>query len=143
MEEALKEAKLAYEEGEVPVGAVVVFRDEIIGRGHNTREKAHDISGHAEIKAIQDAEKRLGKWQLDGCELYVTLEPCLMCSGAILQSRIKTLCFGASDPEKGAIVSGYHVFDQENSSISPVIVKGTLERECKDILDRFFKEKRR
>ena len=143
MEEALKEAELAFAEGEVPVGALIVRNGEIIGRGHNHREKDLDISSHAEINALKDAAKTLGRWDMHDCSLYVTLEPCLMCAGAILQSRIRYLCFGAVDEKAGAIISAYHVFDSQNIYTPPLIDKGVYESECSALLARFFKEQRK
>lgn len=143
MEEALKEARLAFLEGEVPVGAIVVKDGLIIGRGHNQREANLDISSHAEIKAMKEAAKKLGRWDLSDCSLYVTLEPCLMCTGAILQARIHYLCFGALNPNDGAICSKYHVFDQENACMSPFFDKKVLEQECQGILMKFFQQQRR
>ena len=142
MQEALKEAQLAFAEGEVPVGAVVVKSGEIVGRGHNEREKTFDISSHAEINAIKDAAQQLKKWDLSDCSLYVTLEPCLMCAGAILQSRIRYLCFGTTDKKAGAIVSNYHVFDNQNAYTPPLIDKNLCEKQCSDILKIFFAHKR-
>ena len=142
MEAALEEARMAYQEGEVPVGAVVVRAGEIIGRGRNRREKDLDISSHAEINALKDAAKNLGRWDLPDCCLYVTLEPCLMCAGAILQSRIRSLCFGAEDKKAGAITSNYHVFDAQNISTPPLVDKNILQKECEAILKLFFSEKR-
>ena len=143
MLEALKEAQLAYEIGEVPVGAVVVQNEQIIGRGHNEREGKLDISSHAEINALKDAAKRLGRWDLSDCSLYVTLEPCLMCAGAILQSRIRFLNFGTLDKKAGAIMSIYHVFDENKAYMPPLIDKGLCEDQCSSILKRFFEEKLR
>lgn len=143
MLEALEEAKLAYEEGEIPVGAVVVQNGQIVGRGHNGREKNLDISSHAEINAIKNAAKTLGRWDLHDCSLYVTLEPCLMCAGAILQSRIRFVCFGCVDKKAGAILSIYHAFDANNAYMPPLIDKGMCEKECSDILKHFFDEKLR
>ena len=142
MKEALKEAALAFDEGEVPVGAVVVRDDVIVGRGHNHKERDLDISSHAEIVAIKEAAKTLGRWSLEDCSLYVTLEPCLMCAGAILQSRIRFLSFGALDPAAGSILSAYHVFDEKNAYTPPLIDKGLRNNECSDLLLRFFKSKR-
>ncbi|MCQ2741896.1 MAG: nucleoside deaminase [Bacilli bacterium] len=139
---ALEEAKTAFAEGEVPVGAIVVLNDEVIAKAHNTRETHNEISGHAEIKAIEMAEKALGRWTLDGCTLYVTLEPCLMCSGAIMQSRIKRVVFGSSDEKKGAVTSNYYVFDDPKSESHPLISKGVLKEECGKILKDFFSNKR-
>lgn len=140
MKLALEEARLAYEAGEVPVGAVVVCRDEVIARAHNTREANHDISGHAEINALRLAAEKLGRWTLEGCALYVTLEPCLMCAGAIKQSRISSLVFGAVDEKEGAVVSAYHVFDGDNGS--QTIVSGVMDQECAEILKSFFVHRR-
>ena len=136
MREALKEAGVALSLGEVPVGAVIVKDGTIVGRGHNTRETETDISGHAEINAIKDAEAKLGRWSLEGCALYVTLEPCLMCSGAIKQSRISSVVIGAPDEEEGAVVSRYHVFDEDNGKQN--IVLGVLGEECAKALKSFF-----
>lgn len=138
---ALAEAEAAEKEGEVPVGAVVVFDGEVIAKGHNAREKDLDIAGHAEIVALKKAALALGRWSLEGCTLYVTLEPCLMCAGAIRQSRISTLVFGARDAEEGAVVSRHHVFDQDNGV--QTIQTGVLEEDCAAIIKRFFLKKRR
>ena len=143
MLEALKEAQLAYEAGEIPVGAVVVQNGTIVGRGHNEREEKLDISSHAEINALKNAAKELGRWDLSDCSLYVTLEPCLMCAGAILQSRIRFLSFGTLDKKAGAILSIYHAFDINNAYMPPLIDKGLCEGECADILRRFFEKKLR
>lgn len=140
MQLAIEEAKKAAEAGEVPVGAVVVYRDEIIGKGRNTRENDLDISGHAEIKALQMAAKALGRWSLEGCRLYVTLEPCLMCAGAILQSRVSSLCFGAKDAKEGAIVSKHHVYDGEKGA--PLLSFGVAEEACAELLTAFFSKQR-
>lgn len=140
MKEALLEAEKAFALGEVPVGAVIVKDGKIIGRGHNTRETENDISGHAEINAIKEAEKVLGKWSLEHCSLYVTLEPCVMCGGAIRQSRLSTIIFGAKDEEEGAVVSKYHVFDGDNGLQN--VHYGVLEKECSDIIKSFFAKRR-
>ena len=143
MKEALKEAEEALWQGEVPVGAVVVRNGEIIGRGRNGREKGLDISSHAEINALKDAAKHLGRWDLPDCSLYVTLEPCLMCSGAILQARVRYLCFGALDEKAGAVVSNFYVFDSKNAYTPPLIDKNVLKNECEEILKTFFANKRK
>ena len=140
MELALEEAKKALSEGEVPVGAVLVKGDEVIAKGHNTRERENDISGHAEIVAMKEGAKKLGRWSLEECTLYVTLEPCLMCAGAIMQSRIRSLVYGADDPKVGAITSKYHVFDHQDSGI--LIYGGERAKECKALLDAFFAQQR-
>ncbi len=137
MELALKEAELAKEEGEVPVGACVIKDGVLLSSAHNTREKDQAISGHAEINALKMAAKKLGTWDLSGCSLYVTLEPCLMCAGAILQSRVSSLYYGADDPSMGAIVGHYHVFD-EPSTKGPLVYRHVKEEACAKILKDFF-----
>lgn len=140
MKEALAEAERCFQMGEVPIGAVVVKDGEIIGRGHNTRERDHDISGHAEINAMKEAAARLGSWNLSGCTLYVTLEPCSMCTGAILQSRIRTLVYGLEDPEEGGL-SKYHLFEYGNAST--LVEGGLLKEECAALLREFFERLRK
>lgn len=141
MSEALLEAKKAQEEGEVPVGAIVLLCGKIIGRGHNHRERNSDISSHAEIEAMKDAARTLGDWRLAGATLVVTLEPCLMCAGAALQAHIGTIIYGAKDPKEGAIVSRYHVYDEPHPN-RPLVYGGIKENECQEILNIFFAEKR-
>ena len=143
MKKALELAKEASFAGEIPVGAVVVLNDKIIGKGFNKRESKFDISSHAEIEAIKDAEKFLGNWRLDGATLYVTLEPCLMCSGAILQSRISKVVFGSRDEKDGAIVSNYFVFDSPCSHERPLVYGDVLKEECDTLLKSFFASKRK
>ena len=138
--ELAKEAGFA---GEIPVGAVVVLNDKIIGKGFNKRESKFDISSHAEIEAIKDAEKTLCNWRLDGATLYVTLEPCLMCSGAILQSRVSKVVFGSRDEKDGAIVSNYFVFDSPCSHERPLVYGDILKEECDALLKDFFASKRK
>lgn len=142
MEIALQEAEKAYQEGEVPVGAIVVKEGKIVGKGHNRRENAGDISSHAEIEALKEAAKVLGDWRLQGCSLIVTLEPCLMCAGAILQARIATLVYGAEDEREGAIVSRYRVYDEPRPGNRPLVYSGIKKQECADLLNKFFLEKR-
>ncbi len=143
MEKALVLARRAALEGEVPVGAVVVRDGKIIGRGFNRREKKKDVSSHAEIEAIRKAEKKLENWRLDQTTLYVTLEPCLMCAGAILQARIGRVVFGAQDPKDGALVSRYFVYDAPTFYGRPLIRGGVEEKECEALLTEFFSEKRK
>lgn len=140
MKEALAEARIAFDMGEIPVGAVVTKNGEIIGRGHNTREQDDDVSGHAEINALKDAAKHLGNWDLTGCNIYVTLEPCPMCTGAIMQARIRTIIYGQSDPKDGGL-SKYHLFDQGNATT--LVCPGVLEAECAELLDKFFAKLRK
>jgi tRNA(adenine34) deaminase len=142
MAQALKYAQIANEMGEVPVGAVVVKDGVIVGFGYNRRESEKDISSHAEIEAIRDAESKLGHWVLDGCSLYVTLEPCLMCAGAIEQARIARLVYGASDPSEGAIESHFCVYGDPTLKHRPLVKGGVLASECEGILSSFFAVKR-
>ena len=137
---ALEEAKSALNEGEIPVGAVLVKNDEILAKGHNHRESTSDISSHAEIEVLREAGKRLGTWDLSGCTLYVTLEPCLMCAGAIEQSRISTLVYGADDPAEGAVTSKRAIFDGKANSL--LIYRGIEKERCEAILRDFFYSKR-
>ena len=141
MKVALKEALKAYLLGEVPVGAVIVYDNKIIARGHNTRELAQSVLGHAEINAIKKASKKIGSWRLEDCDMYVTLEPCSMCSGAIIQSRIKNLYFGAYDLKTGAGGSVFNLFDYPfNHKVN--VYGGIMEEECSRIIKDFFKELR-
>ena len=141
MKAALAEAKKAYLIDEVPVGAVIVYNNKIIARGYNTREKEQSVLGHAEINAIRKASKKIGSWRLEDCDMYVTLEPCSMCSGAIIQSRIKNLYYGASDPKTGACGSVLNLFENDfNHKVN--VVGGIMEEPCSRIIKDFFKELR-
>ena len=141
MLEALAEAKKAYREGEVPVGAVIVKDGEIIAKCHNQREQKQNALSHAEIECINTACKILNSWRLEDCELYVTLEPCPMCTGAIINSRIKTVVFGAYDLRAGSMDSVINLCDYPYNH-KPEIYGGILEDECKKLMEEFFKEKR-
>ena len=141
MSYAIKLAQKAGSQGEVPVGAVVVRDGIIVGIGRNRRESAKNALAHAEIEAIDDACKTLGGWRLFECDLYVTLEPCPMCAGAIINSRIKKLVFGADDKKAGSTGSGINLFDLPYNH-RPQIVSGVLKEECSRILTDFFKELR-
>ena len=136
------EAQKAYDENEVPVGAVIVKKGEIISRGRNMREKKQNALSHAEIEAINNACKKLGRWQLDDCEMYVTLEPCPMCTGAIINARIKTVIFGAYDLKAGCMDS---VIDLCNYPFNhkPEIYGGICENKCSEILALFFENLRK
>ena len=140
MEEALRLARQAADEGEVPVGAVVLG-DEIVGRGRNRREKDKNALAHAELEAIDDACKRLGGWRLWQCDMYVTLEPCPMCTGAIINSRIKRLVYGASDYKAGSCGSVVNLFDLPYNH-KPEMISGFMQEECSQILTDFFRELR-
>lgn len=139
MEKALRLAELSYNEGEVPVGAVVVKNGVVIGEGRNRRESLKSVVSHAEIEAIESACKKLNDWRLDGCDLYVTLEPCPMCAGAIINSRIKKVFFGAYDTKMGAVNSVVNLFSCAFPH-KPEVYNGIMERECSEILEKFFKE---
>lgn len=142
MKIALEEAKKAAQIDEVPVGAVIVRDGIIISQAHNMREIAKDATAHAEMIAIKKACEALGGWRLIGCEMYVTLEPCLMCSGAILQARIEKLYIGTMDPKAGAAGSVINVFEDYWFHHRCEIEKGVLREECSSILKYFFKKKR-
>lgn len=139
MREALKEAQKAYDQAEVPIGAVVVLNGEIIGRGHNLREKEQDATLHAEIKAIRQANQHLGSWRLEDCELFVTLEPCTMCSGAMILARMKKVVFGAFDPKAGTAGTFMNLLQDSRFNHQVEVEQGILEDECKEILQQFFK----
>ena len=139
MREALKEAQKAYDQAEVPIGAVVVLNGEIIGRGHNLREKEQDATLHAEIKAIRQANQHLGSWRLEDCELFVTLEPCPMCSGAMILARMKKVVFGAFDPKAGTAGTFMNLLQDSRFNHQVEVEQGILEDECKEIFQQFFK----
>jgi tRNA(adenine34) deaminase len=139
---ALEEAHSALEREEVPVGAVVVCDNRILSRAHNNPVSLNDPSAHAEILAIRRAAQRIGNYRLVGTTLYVTLEPCIMCAGAIIQARISRVVFGAYDPKGGAVSSLYSILDDLRLNHSVEVVGGILERECAQILGGFFHKKR-
>ncbi len=141
MAAAIKEAKKAYEKGEVPVGAVIVKDGKIIARAHNTRETKKNSTHHAELLAIDKACKKLGGWRLWQCELYVTLEPCPMCTGAIINSRLRRVVFGAADEKSGCCGSVANFFDMKFNH-SPELTCGVLEDECALLLSNFFENLR-
>ena len=143
MKKALKEAKKAYDKLEIPVGAIIVKDGKIIARAHNQKETKFDTTKHAEILAIQKASKKLKSWRLIDCEMYVTLEPCTICAGAIINSRIKKIYIGASDEKTGAVGSVLNLFDDYKFNHKPEYEKGILEQECSEILKRFFKDLRK
>ncbi len=154
MEMALQLAAQAASEGEVPVGAVVVLeRDpktgedlpetQVVGRGSNVREGSQNPVGHAELLAIGEASKTLGRWRLLGCTLYVTLEPCVMCAGALVLSRVDKVVYGATDPKAGAVESLYQVLSDKRLNHRPEIISGVLGERCAEILKNFFLTKRK
>ncbi len=143
MKEALKEAKKAYDKLEVPVGAVIVKDGKIIARAHNLKETKFDTTKHAEILAIQKASKKLNSWRLLDCEMYVTLEPCSMCAGALINSRIKKVYIGANDEKTGAVGSVFNLLEDYTFNHKVEYEKGVLQEECESILKQFFKELRK
>ena len=138
---AIKNAKSAAADGEVPVGAVVLKNGKVIGEGRNRREKGRTAVWHAEIEAIENACQTIGSWRLRGCELFVTLEPCPMCAGAIMNARLDRLVFGAYDENVGFIISRNELFDVL-PEVRPTIVGGYMENECAEILESFFQNRR-
>lgn len=142
MAQALKEARKAGKKGETPVGAVVVRDGEIIARGHNEKELKSDATLHAEMTAIRKASRKLDSWRLNGCDLYVTLEPCTMCAGAILQARLRAIYIGTSDLKAGAAGSVIDVFRVEAFNHRVDVSWGVLEEQCSGILKEFFQELR-
>lgn len=140
--EAIKEAKKAYDKGEVPVGCLVVIDGKVIARSHNLRRSKSDATQHAEIIAISKACKKLNRWILDDATLYVTLEPCAMCAGAILQSRIKKVVFGAHEPKFGCCGSIMNLLDNPQFNHQTEVVSGVMEKEVESMMKNFFKELR-
>lgn len=142
MRQAIVEARKAWDKGEVPIGAVVVKDDEIIGRGHNLRESSHDATQHAEMVAIRDANAKQKSWRLEECDLYVTLEPCMMCSGAIVLSRLRRIYFGPHDPKSGTAGSLMNLLQEPRLNHQTEVISGLLEDECRSLLKDFFKSLR-
>lgn len=137
MRKALQEAELAYEEGEIPIGAVIVCQDRVISRAHNLTETLHDVTAHAEMQAITAAANQLGGKYLKDCTLYVTVEPCVMCAGALGWSQMSRVVYGASDEKRG-----YEKYAPHAMHPKCEITRGVLEEECRTLMQRFFKEKR-
>lgn len=143
MRQALDQAIAAWDAGEVPVGCVIVRSGRVIGAAHNQRETLRDPTAHAEMLAITQAAESMGDWRLEGCRIYVTLEPCCMCAGAIVLARLGTLVFGASDPKAGAVQSLYQVTSDVRLNHQPTVRGGILADACGDILSEFFRARRR
>jgi tRNA(adenine34) deaminase len=143
MRQALREAQAAYDEDEVPIGAVVVHEHRVIAAAHNQREQLRDPTAHAEMIAITQAAEALGNWRLEGCTLYVTLEPCPMCAGAIVLARIPRAVYGAADPKAGAVTTLYQILGDPRLNHRAEVIAGVLGDECGAILSRFFAKKRR
>jgi len=141
MGEALKEAVKAYHKNEVPIGCVIVYQDKIISKAHNRRVKKESTIAHAEIIAIEKANKVIGSWRLEDCDIYVTLEPCAMCAGAIMQARMRHLYFAASDPKSGALGEKFNLYKEDfNHTVG--VTCGILESESKQLIQTFFKKLR-
>ena len=143
MEEALQEAKKAFEKGEPPVGAVIVRDGQIIARSHNLREELKDPTAHAEMLAIRAAAARLGRWRLSDCTMYVTLEPCSMCAGAMVLARLDRLVYGAHDPKAGAVGSLMNLVSDRRLNHQLEVKSGVLAAECGALLRQFFSSRRR
>jgi tRNA(adenine34) deaminase len=139
---ALEEAQKAFEEEEVPVGAVVVFRGRVVGRGHNAKESTGDPTAHAEVLAIRRAARALGRWRLSGCSLYVTLEPCPMCVGAMLSARMDRLVFGCTDEKAGAAVTLYELARDGRMNHQLEVASGVMDDEAARLLKEFFRHRR-
>lgn len=143
MRAAIREAELAAVEGEVPVGAVVVHDGSIIATAHNQRETLLDPTAHAEMIALTQAAAGLGSWRLSGCTLYVTLEPCPMCAGAIVNARVPRVVYGATDPKAGAVESLYTLLADPRLNHAAAVTRGVLDQECGDLLRHFFRARRK
>jgi|SRR5690625_4554013 len=143
MQLAILQAKKAENIGEVPIGAIIVYRDEVIAKGYNIRESTQSTLSHAELVAIREANKQLGSWRLADCTLYVTLEPCPMCAGAIVQSRMKRVVFGASDPKAGCAGTLMNLLNEGKFNHQVIVTSGILEKECSSLLTNFFRHLRK
>lgn len=141
MREALKEAQKAFDLDEVPVGCVIVQNGQIIARAHNLRQKSHDVFGHAETRAIMEATKKAGAWILDDSTIYVTIEPCMMCMGSIIQARINRLVYGSTEPKNGCVVSKCDINSLGHTYV-PRITGDILSDEASNMMKQFFKQKR-
>lgn len=142
MQEAIREAQKAEAIDEVPIGAVVVFQEQVIGRGHNLRETTQDPTTHAEIIAIRQAAQQLNSWRLEGCSLYVTLEPCPMCAGAILQARMERVIYGASDPKAGCVGTLMNLLRDDRFNHQAEVIAGIEQATCSQLLTNFFQRLR-
>ncbi|WP_303051832.1 tRNA adenosine(34) deaminase TadA [uncultured Dialister sp.] len=139
---ALKEAEKAADEGEIPIGAVLVYKDLIIAAGHNEKEKAKDPTAHAEITAIRKGAAFLKRWRLTGASLYVTIEPCPMCAGALLNARVSRLIYGSANPQYGAVDSRFHLTSSSVLNHTMEVTSGICKEECQALMDEFFAHRR-
>ena len=142
MKEAIRQAKKAYAIGETPIGCVIVYQDKIIGRGYNRRTIDKNTLAHAELTAIRKASRKMGDWRLEGCTMYVTLEPCQMCSGAIVQSRMTRVVVGCMNPKAGCAGSVLNLLQMQEFNHQAELTIGVLEKECSQMMKSFFKELR-
>lgn len=142
MKEAIRQAKKAYRLGEVPIGCVIVYEDRIIARGYNRRTVDKNTLAHAELQAIKKASRALGDWRLEGCTMYVTLEPCQMCAGALVQSRMTEVVIGCMNPKAGCAGSVLNLLEMPEFNHQVMVSRGVLEEECSELLKKFFKELR-
>jgi len=142
MKLAIEQAKVAEENGDVPIGAVIVYKDQVIGRAYNQREQLNDPTAHAEIIALTQAAAYLSSWRLNGCTIYVTLEPCPMCAGALVLARIDRLVYGCDDPKAGACKSLYNIVQDERLNHRLEVASGILEKDCSEQLQGFFAHRR-
>ena len=142
MQAALEEGRKAHAIGEIPIGSVVVYDGRIIGAGHNLRERDNDPTAHAEVVAIRQAAQALGSWRLTGCTLYVTIEPCPMCAGALVMARIDRLVYGAADPKAGAVDSLYDIVRDQRLNHRVDVTAGVLREECAGLVQDFFRQLR-
>lgn len=143
MREALKEAQKAFEADEVPIGAVAVYKNQIIGRGHNRTEHLHDPTAHAEIIAITAAANALGSWRLENVDVYTTVEPCIMCAGALVLARVKRIIFGARDEKFGGCGSVFNIVNEQKLNHQIEVVEGLLKEQAVSLMKRFFERKRK
>lgn len=142
MQAALEEGRKAYAIGEIPIGSVIVYEGRVVGRGHNLRERDNDPVAHAEIVAIREAAETLGSWRLTGCTLYVTIEPCPMCAGALVMARVDRLVYGAADPKAGAVDSLYDLVRDPRLNHRVDVTAGVLREDCADLMQAFFRQLR-
>jgi tRNA(adenine34) deaminase len=142
MRVAIEAAKIAEENGDIPIGAVIVYQNQIIGRAYNQREQLKDPTAHAEIIALTQAAAFMENWHLNGCTMYVTLEPCPMCAGALVLARIDKLVYGCDDPKTGAVKSLYNIVQDERLNHRLEVFSGVLEKECRELLQNFFQQRR-
>ena len=143
MQIAIQQAKIAYQKKDVPVGAIIVKNDKVIGKGYNKKEKKHCSLYHAEIIAIKQACKKIKDWRLNDCTMYVTMEPCCMCAGAIINHRISRVVVGITEPNWGACGSGVDLLNNENLNTKTSVITGVCDIECKKLLQNFFEERRK